>query len=160
MMQTYADRPLVFTEWGGWWSPGNRGVIKALGQCFIEHTRPEACPRMAGFSLWVWQDWEEYSRPEPFSVDGVTIEGLLDTHGKDKPDLLWLSELCFEMDHPPLVHPAPIEVLLPDASQDATWQPISLPKGDQSALDARVEETRARFRYTPPPRREPSASPA
>jgi len=150
MMETYSDRPLVFTEWGGWWTQANLGVTRALGECFITHTRPEASPRMAGFSLWVWQDWEEYSRPEPFNVAGVTIEGLIDQQGNAKPDLAWLSEICAAMGREQVPAPPEVQVLLPEEGEAGAWAPVPLPSGHQSELEARVEGSRKRFRYAPP----------
>ncbi len=148
-MKVFTDRPLVFTEWGGCLGQGNPRILKALCDNFALHTRPEQAERIAGCCFWVWQDYEEHSRPSaggglPASVDGWTIEGLVERDGTAKDDLLALSTMCFDMDHPPVPMPPRVEVLCVTPQRERPWQPVPLEGvcGDQSALEAAVDEAR------------------
>lgn len=148
-MKVFADRPLVFTEWGGCLGQGNPRILRALCDNFALHTRPEQAERIAGCCFWVWQDYEERSRPSaggglPASVDGWTIEGLVERDGTAKNDLLTLSTMCFDMDHPPVPVPPKVEVLCVAPQRERPWQPVPLEGvgGDQTALEAAVDEAR------------------
>ena len=143
-MAIFDDRPLVFTEWGGVLGQGNPRQLKELCDGFVLHTQADEPLRLAGCSFWAWADYPEYSRPLPAAWDGWTIEGLTDQQAHPKPDLAILSQMCFEMDHPPLA-PAPhVEVLLKAPRREGVWQPVSLQsiEGDQSALEACIDQWR------------------
>lgn len=151
-MQTFQDRPLVFTEWGGWMEQGNARIQKDICDTFVRHTRKEESLRTAGFSFWAWQDYEEYSRSEPAAIAGWTVEGLTDATGKPKEDLLALSLACFAMDHPPLPWAPQIEILSPGPERPGNWQAVPLEgiEGDQSSLEKVVEQGRQRYGERPP----------
>jgi hypothetical protein len=143
-MATFDDRPLVFTEWGGVLGQGNARQLKELCDGFVLHSQAGEPLRLAGCSFWAWADYPEYSRPLPAAWDGWTIEGLTDKQAHPKPDLATLSQMCFEMDHPPLA-PAPhVEVLLKAPRREGDWHPVRLDAvaGDQSALEAYIDQWR------------------
>jgi hypothetical protein len=151
-MKHYQDRPLVFTEWGGWYGQGNPRLLGLLASTFAQHVQSEAEPRVAGCSFWVWADYEEHSRPGPGNVDGWTVEGLVDRNGQPRSDLQALSEMCFAMDHPV---PAPrprVEVLAEAPGRESAWTPVALTglAGDQSALVGQIEEMRRQYHFAPP----------
>ncbi|MCC7147414.1 MAG: hypothetical protein IT443_13295 [Phycisphaeraceae bacterium] len=144
-MRLLADRPLVFTEWGGVTTQGNWRTEKTLCDMFVRHSRVGQTLRLAGCSYWAWADYEERSRPGPAAVNGWTIEGLLDQDGQPRPDLHILSMMCFEMDHPPLANLPRIEVLAQAPRRTSAWQAVDLTGigGDQSALEKTIDERRS-----------------
>ena len=150
-MEGFDDKPLLFTEWGGCLGQGNPRVLKDLCDNFVLHSRQGESLRVAGCSFWAWADYPEYSRPMPAAIDGWTIEGLVDRDGRARPDLQMLSEMCFEMDHPPLPRVPRVEILLQAPRRMETWQPVPLDAigGDQAGLEACIDEwRRTRPRYS------------
>ncbi|HEY3378513.1 MAG TPA: glycoside hydrolase family 2 TIM barrel-domain containing protein [Armatimonadota bacterium] len=151
-MQHYTDRPLVFTEWGGWMLQGNPRHLKIHCDTFVRHAQPTVSPRIAGCSFWCWADYEEYSRAEPAAIDGWTVEGLLDQRARPRPDLQLLSLMCHEMEHPPQVAAPPIEILATAPQCVDRWLPLDLTAiaGDQGHLEEALAAMRARFAYRLP----------
>lgn len=143
-MKVFTDRPLVFTEWGGCHGQGNPRLLKDLCDSFVIHSRQGESLRMAGCSFWAWADYEEHSRPGPATVDGWTIEGLVDGAGRPKPDLQTLSTMCFEMDRPPLRLAPRVEILCPAPRRDGSWEPVPLDgiKTAQEPLEQAIEQMR------------------
>jgi hypothetical protein len=143
-MEIFTDRPLVFTEWGGCLAQGNPRILRGLCDDFAMHSRADQPQRVAGCSFWVWADYEEHSRSSVASVDGWTIEGLVQPDGTPKDDLLTLSSMCFDIDHPPLAPPVRVEALLAGPKRPERWQPVPLDHvaGDQSGLEAAVDRRR------------------
>jgi hypothetical protein len=145
-MRVLDDKPVLFTEWGGGWAQNNPHLLSRLCEMFVRHTQPEAEPRAAGCTFWVWGDYEERSRGDMCSPAGYTIEGMVDLNGIPKPDLQVLSNMCFEMDHPPRIAPARVEVLTLGRTRPERWQPVDLLEvaGDQRALEEGIVATRRR----------------
>jgi hypothetical protein len=139
-MQTFEDRPLLFTEWGGYIGQGNPRQVRELCDTFVAHMREDEPLRVAGCSFWAWADYPEYSRPMPAAVDGWTIEGLVDKQANPKPDLQILSQMCFDIDHPPVTRPPRVEVLLKAPRREGCWQPLRLDHvaGDQAGLETQA----------------------
>jgi hypothetical protein len=152
IMRICNDRPLVFTEWGGWMGLGNPRQMKLYCDAFVRHSREEAEARIAGCCFWAWADYDERSRGGPANIDGWTVEGLLDRDGHSRPDLQALSMMCFEMDRPPVAQPPKVEVLTRGLRFPGNWQPVSLGgvEGDQSHLEREVAAARSGFSYVPP----------
>ncbi len=147
LMEIYADRPLVFTEWGGCVGQENARTLRSLCAAFALHSREDEPRRMAGSCFWVWADYEEHSRARYAAPGGWTMEGLVDRAGQPKPDLLTLSQLCFEQDYP-LPPPEPrIEILAPAPRRRENWQPLPLDEvaGDQTGLEERIDQLRSRY---------------
>lgn len=156
VMKIYTDKPLLFTEWGGGYVQNAPKVLTLLCDMFAEHVQNSAEPRVAGGCFWAWADYEERSRGDLVtSRDGFTIEGLTDVEGRDKPELATLSRMCFDMNHPAPVCPAPVEILThARRPADEVWRPVSLDgvDGEQSSLEdavdaRRVFEGRTRIDY-------------
>ena len=152
IMRTCSDRPLVFTEWGGWMGQGNPRQLKLLCDAFVRHTREDAEARLAGCCFWAWADYDERSRGGPANIEGWTVEGLLDRRGDPRPDLQTLSMMCFEMDHPRIPYPPKVEVLAKRLHIPGHWQPVSLSavEGDQSHLEREIGAARRGFSYEQP----------
>ena len=121
IMQSYPELPLVITEWGGRVGQGNPRILTELCGTFARHAREGAPARIAGSCFWVWQDYPELTRAEPATVDGWTIEGLIDRQGKPRPDLLALSMMCFETDRPPVREPGRVRVMLAGPRRATPW---------------------------------------
>lgn len=143
-MQVLADRPLVFTEWGGFLAVGNPRATRTLCQTFAAHSRVGAEPRIAGCSFWAWADYEERSRPEPAAIDGWTVEGLTDEQGRPRPELATLSKMCREMDEAPAARKAEVEVLAKAKRRDEAWEVVDLSgvAGDQRGMEKVIDERR------------------
>ncbi|GEM_PF-1014113 len=151
-METFDDKPLVFTEWGGVFGQGNARLLKSLCDGFVLHAQQQRKLRIAGCSFWAWADYEEHSRPGPAAIDGWTIEGLVDADGSPKPDLQQLSMMCFEMGREPIRVEPKVEVLSQRPRRDGVWQPVDLMavSGDQVALEAAVDEMRSKHYQSSP----------
>ncbi len=145
IMESYPELPLVITEWGGRVGQGNPRTLAELCATFARHAREGPSARVAGSCFWVWQDYPELTRAEPATIDGWTIEGLIDREGKPRQDLLALSLMCFETDHPPVREAGQPRVLLPGPRRAETWESVDLEQitGDQAALEREIEQARA-----------------
>ena len=143
-METFSDRPLVFTEWGGWLALGNPRVMSLLASNFVRHSREMEPLRIAGCSFWAWADYEEFSRPGPAAIVGWTVEGLLDQRGNPRPDLQALSLMCFEMGQPQVRRIPRVEVLAQQPARCDDWHAVVLDavEGDQSELERRIDAMR------------------
>ena len=79
------DKPVVFTEWGGWYVDKNPQLFKEfclfMDDCY--HGR-HGNPAIAGMSYWAWADMYEYNRNDHACHDGIQIEGLVTTDRKPK----------------------------------------------------------------------------
>ena len=73
------DRPLMFTEWGGYFVHDNPALltrfISFLKDCW---RNPDDKPVIAGACLWMWAEMFEFSRAEPACADGILHESLVD----------------------------------------------------------------------------------
>ena len=145
IMESYPDLPLVITEWGGRVGQGNPRILAELCATFASQTRLGSSARIAGSCFWAWQDYPEHTRAEPATIDGWTIEGLIDRQGKPRQDLLALSQMCFEIDHPPVREAGQPRVLLRGPRRSGAWAGVDLEQvaGDQAALDQEIEQARA-----------------
>lgn len=77
------DKPLMFTEWGGYFVYDNPHLITE----FIEgmHALYEAnndSGALAGASFWYWAELNDFGRGGPACVDGVLKEALTDKNGE------------------------------------------------------------------------------
>jgi hypothetical protein len=134
-MKAYPDKPVVFTEWGGYMAQGNERVMKTLGGMLASHTRAEASPRNSGFCFWAWADYEERSRGGPAAPEGWTIEGLTDREGAPKPDLILLSGIFRELDRPAAKRGPKWIVLLKGWERAGAWSPVPLPMDIESSRE-------------------------
>ncbi len=71
------DKPLLFTEWGGWMVYDNPNSLRLFIRRIINLAREG---RLAGASYWCWAEYHEFSRAYPASTDGITREGLVDIY--------------------------------------------------------------------------------
>ena len=148
-METFRDRPLVFTEWGA--CPGNTRDLRGLCDSWVIHSRADEPLRIAGCTYWAWADYMERSRALPTSEDGWTTECLLDKEGRPRPDLQTLSLMCFAMANPAPIPTPKVEILAQAPVRTEPWQTVSLASvmTQQSDVEATVAAMRREYRrYT------------
>ena len=90
------DKPLVFTEWGGYYIHNNPKLFSDfLHELFRLGSAETSQPVLAGIAQWVWADYYEHHRPQPSNCDGVTIEGLMDMNRVPHENLgVFMQELA------------------------------------------------------------------
>lgn len=145
------DKPLVFTEWGGYYVQGN----PALFQRFCEkiHELGQA-GKLAGAAFWVWADYYEYNRSRPSNIDGVTVEGLVEIDRRPREILSLFSRAAKGLKGPKkpgnitvfsvgeagrTYFPLPIGNLHGTPEQDRAWQAA------QKLVEETVEHRRGRI---------------
>jgi hypothetical protein len=108
-MEVLHGKPLVFTEWGGWYIHNNPNLLSWFWITIVRgaHARtPGRC--LAGICWWQWQDIYQFSRGLPGCQDGVLSDGLVDRYRHRKPMYAEMARLFEEIDHP---HPREIRVV-------------------------------------------------
>ena len=95
------DKPLVFTEWGGWYIHNNRNLIDQFKEEIsrLSHNRAPL-PNLAGISWWQWQDIYEFNRGLPGVIDGVLCDGLVDINRNVKFMYQHMAGIFRTMDEP------------------------------------------------------------
>ncbi|NLG26087.1 MAG: hypothetical protein GX558_12075 [Clostridiales bacterium] len=81
IMEALCDKPLVFTEWGGFPTEENHYLFERFLKVLMRAGRAQSGPHMlAGCSYWVWADMYEFQRGEPACLEGRLYEGLVDIY--------------------------------------------------------------------------------
>jgi len=83
VMHTLDDKPLMFTEWGGFPTCGN---LRLLDRILLLLSRSCRQGILAGFTYWMWADMFEFQRGEPACYDGELVEGLVDRYRNPRED--------------------------------------------------------------------------
>ena len=79
------DRPLMFTEWGGYFVDDNPALLTRFIRFIKECWQNEGDkPIVAGACLWMWAEMFEFTRAEPACADGILHESLVDRYGTPK----------------------------------------------------------------------------
>ncbi len=82
------DKPLMFTEWGGFDVYDNPGLLSKFIHTFYNlYLKNSGDEALAGASFWYWKEGYDYNRGEPACVDGVLKEALIGADGK--PTLIY-----------------------------------------------------------------------
>lgn len=82
------DKPLVFTEWGGWPVMGNPTLFGRFMDAMFEAGRNgEKGKTLAGMAYWSWADMYETNRGLPACRDGILNEGLVDVNRNPRANL-------------------------------------------------------------------------
>ena len=135
-------KPLVFTEWGGWYIHYNANLIKLFQSIItpLAHASEDE-PHINGMCWWQWQDIFQFSRALPGCEDGLLSDGLVDRNRNRKPaydmmiDFFRLvdkkPEPLFELEEYPAAAAGIKEVLTPldlsacyGAENDALWDDV------------------------------------
>ncbi|MCD8067455.1 MAG: hypothetical protein LUE87_00905, partial [Lachnospiraceae bacterium] len=75
------DKPLVFTEWGGYYVYDNPHLMREfIGKLTSMWRNPDDDLVVAGAALWCWAEVFEFNRYIPACRDGVLREGLVDRY--------------------------------------------------------------------------------
>jgi len=83
VMELLSDKPLMFTEWGGWPVIGNPALFGRFMDAMIEAWRKKGDGgALAGMTYWEWADMYETNRGLPACRDGILAEGLVDVDRK------------------------------------------------------------------------------
>lgn len=80
------DKPLIFTEWGGYYVQDNNLTLRNFIKRMIALWNRGEDSRLAGACFWEWSELREYGRPDG-CVDGVLKEGLVDEERNPNPAL-------------------------------------------------------------------------
>ena len=79
--EALADKPLIFTEWGGYYVYDNPHLltdfIVEMKKLFKNRSDDGA---LAGMCFWEWSELNDFNRGKPACVDGVLREGLCDKY--------------------------------------------------------------------------------
>ena len=93
------EKPLVFTEWGGWLIHYNPNLIKYFKKIIGKlahagegspHTGGE--PHLNGMCWWQWQDIYQWGRGLPACEDGNLSDGLVDFNRRRKSSYAMMAE--------------------------------------------------------------------
>ncbi|MBO5286103.1 MAG: hypothetical protein J6B16_04315 [Clostridia bacterium] len=77
------DKPLMFTEWGGFFVYDNPHLIKDFIDKFIFlYNQNSDEGALAGACFWYWREVNDFGRGEPACIDGTLKEALVDKNGK------------------------------------------------------------------------------
>lgn len=98
--ETLCDKPLVFTEWGGYYVHDNPNLFRTFCREMFAAFQSEK-PLLAGMCYWAWQDIYEAQRGEPACVDGILEEGLVSVDRKPKTNYFTFTQLLTELCCPP-----------------------------------------------------------
>ena len=95
-------KPLVFTEWGGWFIHYNPNLIKLFKNVVakLAHAGDDEA-HISGMCWWEWQDVPLYSRALPGCLDCRMNDGLVDCFRNRKPSYIMMSEFFELVDRKP-----------------------------------------------------------
>lgn len=125
------DKPLLLTEWGGYYVYENPHLFKMFVEEQIKMWQnPEDQPIITGAAIWVWAEIFEFNRAYPACIDGVLEEGMVDRFRNPKSTLKVFKEMYAKVNEKPKKRKS---LQIPELSiGDRTFRPISL---DGTAAD-------------------------
>lgn len=146
-IQTHFDafvgKPLVFTEWGGWFVVGNPELFRRFCQS-MKNAKNEG--KLAGMFYWAFADMYEYNRADA-SIDGVQYEGLVTLDRRPKENYYVFQKFLRELNEAPIPL-SPAMVVEPASLTDDT-QSVAVPlsafsetEEQKAAWDAATEQSR------------------
>ena len=98
----FRGKPLVLTEWGGWFIHYNPNLIKLSKRAFAKLAHnPDGMPHINGMCWWQWQDIWQFSRGLPGCEDGLLSDGLVTVDRKRKPTYAVMAEYFDLVDRKP-----------------------------------------------------------
>ena len=140
-MEVMRGKPLVFTEWGGWYIHNNPNLLTWFKKTISRyaHNR-EPDPILAGMCWWQWQDIYQLSRGLPGCEEGLLSDGLVTADRERKPMYSVMSEFFDLIDFPVSDAPSVWLTGSRDAAVDASSRFTAL---DISALREEPEQQNA-----------------
>lgn len=124
LAQFLNDKPLFFTEWGGYHVYDNVNFLKSSIDRLVElWHNPDEGPVVAGASIWCWAGVYEFNRAAPACYHGVLCEGLVDNYRRPN-----LGLEVFTKYFKKIKNPKPIKKSLYKSEFEAegTYTPVSL----------------------------------
>lgn len=100
-MEILRGKPLIFTEWGGYYIMDNPNLkiwFKKVITRYAHQRDPQ--PNLAGMAWWQFQDIYQFSRGLPGCIDGLLCDGLVDRHRNKKPFYGYMADIFFAIDNP------------------------------------------------------------
>ncbi len=129
------DKPLVFTEWGGWPVFNSPFMMQMFWR---EITRLWQESSLAGSAYWCWSEMYEINRAAPACYDGLQCEGLVDRFRKPTAAFETFRQMVAQLDQPPSPPhfltktdfypadgdhtPLPLDALAKTEAQKAAWE--------------------------------------
>lgn len=99
VLEVFNDKPVLFTEWGGWPVRHNPALFREFLQSMMSFCKKEAPePNLAGMVYWVWADIVQVSRGYPACEGGVLTEGLVDLWRNKREIYYVLSDMFSGME--------------------------------------------------------------
>jgi hypothetical protein len=124
------DKPLVFTEWGGWFVHDNPALFRRFMEKMASYTAErEDGLRLSGMSYWCWNDMYELNRGGDACVDGILVEGMVDIHRNKRTNYFTQADCFHAFDRLLPYHPGEVEVL-----------GVEMPAGPQTVVDIYVDQ--------------------
>lgn len=120
------DKPLVFTEWGGYFTNHNPGLFEEFAREMLRFgSNPSGEPRLAGMSYWSWSDIYEANRPAPACKDGILTEGLVTVDREPKENYYVFMDVLkkIRLPYEPQTQFTPFGC----GDPDGTYFPIAMP---------------------------------
>lgn len=129
------DKPLIFTEWGGYYVYDNPRLLRQFIRQMIAYWQEsDDGDVLAGACYWCYADMHEYGRRRPAVQDGILTEGLVDIYRNPSTIFDVFRDTWKELSvkHDPvetfesrIVGDLPAGDPLPlPAQSDATWQAV------------------------------------
>ena len=95
------EKPVVFTEWGGFYVSNNPNLFEEFVREMLRLGKnPDGEPVLAGMSYWSWADIYEANRPYPACTDGILTEGLVTLDRQPKGNYQVFMELLKDVKPP------------------------------------------------------------
>ena len=99
------DKPLLLTEWGGYYVYENPHLFKMFVEEQIKMWQnPKDKPIITGAAIWVWAEMFEFNRAYPACIDGVLEEGMVDRFRNPKSTLKVFKEMYAKVNEKPKQH--------------------------------------------------------
>lgn len=155
-----SGKPLLFTEWGGYYVQGNPNLFEEFCRKMFELSHQEAPqPTLAGMCFWEWQDVYEAQRGEPACQDGLLTEGLVTIDRKPKDLYYTYRKMITQYFCPPLPRESEVE-LSGAGSSSCVYVPLSIQdRAGDELWKAAIEASIPMHGFTNKPRRRISLGP-
>jgi beta-glucuronidase len=133
-----SGKPLIFTEWGGFFVHENPHLFEEFCEVMRRlHNNQEPDPVLAGMSYWQWQDIPEAQRGMPACYEGILIEGLVSMDREPKTNFYTYMHFLEQLKRP-AVKRVPVFTPVGGGSPDQSYTPIPLPKPEKDVWDQAI----------------------
>ena len=133
-------KPLIFTEWGGYYVVDNPALFTEFCQEMLRLYRQDS-PSLAGMCYWQWQDIPEAQRGLPACRDGILTEGLVTIDRTPKTNYYTFMHFLDELRRPPVEEPWELK-LTGAGVPDGAYTPLTLPDPSEDAWQKALEASR------------------